>query len=72
MYLFTLEKVWKSLDGALTTRSDGREGIDMAAMIGGPMAFAMESEDLILTIIYDNNLYAEGLETRWGFSCKEL
>ena len=47
-------------------------GIDMVAMIGGAMAFAMESEELILTIVYDNNPYAEGLETRWGFSCKDL
>ncbi|MCK5030524.1 MAG: MBL fold metallo-hydrolase [Thermoplasmatales archaeon] len=27
------------------------------------------AEDLDLTIIYDNNLYNEKLETRWGFSC---
>ena len=27
------------------------------------------AEDLDLTIVYDNNLYNEKLETRWGFSC---
>lgn len=27
------------------------------------------AEDLVLTIIYDNNPYNEELETRWGFSC---
>jgi len=25
--------------------------------------------DLKLTILYDNNAYAKGLQTRWGFSC---
>ncbi len=28
-----------------------------------------ESKDLSLTIVYDNNPFREGLETRWGFSC---
>ncbi len=27
------------------------------------------SRDLSLTVVYDNNTYKEGLETRWGFSC---
>ena len=27
------------------------------------------AEDLVLTVIYDNNPYNEELETRWGFSC---
>ena len=27
------------------------------------------AKDLNLTILYDNNPYNEGLETRWGFSC---
>ncbi|MEA1912705.1 MAG: MBL fold metallo-hydrolase [candidate division WOR-3 bacterium] len=27
------------------------------------------TKDLDLTIVYDNNTYKEGLETRWGFSC---
>ncbi len=31
-----------------------------------PLAAA---KDLSLTIVYDNNPYKEGLETRWGFSC---
>ena len=31
-----------------------------------PLAAA---KDLNLTIVYDNNSYKEGLETRWGFSC---
>ena len=25
--------------------------------------------DPIITVIYDNNPYKEGLETGWGFSC---
>ena len=33
------------------------------------MAFVVGGGDLILTVVYDNNPYAEGLETRWGFSC---
>ncbi len=28
-----------------------------------------ESKDLSLTVVYDNNPYRKGLETRWGFSC---
>ena len=28
-----------------------------------------ESKDLSLTIVYDNNPFRRGLETRWGFSC---
>ena len=28
-----------------------------------------DSNDLSLTIIYDNNPFKKGLETRWGFSC---
>jgi 7,8-dihydropterin-6-yl-methyl-4-(beta-D-ribofuranosyl)aminobenzene 5'-phosphate synthase len=28
-----------------------------------------DSNDLTLTIIYDNNPYEKNLETRWGFSC---
>ncbi len=28
-----------------------------------------DSNDLSLTIVYDNNLFKKGLETRWGFSC---
>jgi 7,8-dihydropterin-6-yl-methyl-4-(beta-D-ribofuranosyl)aminobenzene 5'-phosphate synthase len=28
-----------------------------------------DSNDLILTIVYDNNPYEKGLETKWGFSC---
>jgi 7,8-dihydropterin-6-yl-methyl-4-(beta-D-ribofuranosyl)aminobenzene 5'-phosphate synthase len=28
-----------------------------------------DSEDLVLTIVYDNNAYDRRLETRWGFSC---
>ena len=32
------------------------------------MSFAV-SNDLTLTIVYDNNHYNEELETRWGFSC---
>ena len=28
-----------------------------------------DSNDLVLTIVYDNNPYDEKLETRWGFSC---
>jgi 7,8-dihydropterin-6-yl-methyl-4-(beta-D-ribofuranosyl)aminobenzene 5'-phosphate synthase len=28
-----------------------------------------DSNDLILTIVYDNNPFKKGLETRWGFSC---
>lgn len=28
-----------------------------------------DSNDLSLTIVYDNNPYKEELETRWGFSC---
>ena len=31
-----------------------------------PLAVA---EDLVLTVVYDNNSYNEELETRWGFSC---
>ena len=31
--------------------------------------FPTSSADLKLTIVYDNNPYREGLETRWGFSC---
>lgn len=27
------------------------------------------AKDLTLTVLYDNNAYKEGLETRWGFSC---
>lgn len=27
------------------------------------------SADLILTVLYDNNAYKEGLQTRWGFGC---
>ncbi len=27
------------------------------------------SEDLTITIIYDNYLFNKGLETNWGFSC---
>ena len=27
------------------------------------------ANDLVLTIVYDNNPYRKGLETRWGFSC---
>lgn len=30
---------------------------------------AVAGKDLDLTIVYDNNPYKEGLETRWGFSC---
>jgi len=29
----------------------------------------VKAEDLNLTIVYDNNLYDQNLETRWGFSC---
>jgi len=29
----------------------------------------LDSNDLSLTIVYDNNPFKEGLETRWGFSC---
>ncbi len=29
----------------------------------------VSAKDLDLTIVYDNNLYNEKLETRWGFSC---
>jgi len=28
-----------------------------------------DSNDLTLTIVYDNNPYRKNLETRWGFSC---
>ncbi|KPJ65519.1 MAG: hypothetical protein AMJ43_10570 [Coxiella sp. DG_40] len=28
-----------------------------------------DSNDLSLTIVYDNNPFKKGLETRWGFSC---
>ncbi len=28
-----------------------------------------DSNDLSLTIVYDNNPYGKNLETRWGFSC---
>jgi 7,8-dihydropterin-6-yl-methyl-4-(beta-D-ribofuranosyl)aminobenzene 5'-phosphate synthase len=28
-----------------------------------------DSNDLVLTIVYDNNPYEKGLETKWGFSC---
>ena len=48
MYLFVLRKLWNSLNWALTTRSDGKKGIDMAAMIGGilcSMTFAIETGD---------------------------
>lgn len=31
--------------------------------------FFAESKDLSLTIVYDNNPFTKGLETRWGFSC---
>jgi len=46
----------------------------MAAIITGLftvsfIASAAAAEDLALTIVYDNNSYAEGLETQWGFSC---
>jgi 7,8-dihydropterin-6-yl-methyl-4-(beta-D-ribofuranosyl)aminobenzene 5'-phosphate synthase len=28
-----------------------------------------EGESVVLTVVYDNNPYLEGLETAWGFSC---
>ena len=33
------------------------------------LASLSAAKDLSLTIVYDNNPYKEGLETRWGFSC---
>ncbi|MEA3490265.1 MAG: MBL fold metallo-hydrolase [Candidatus Omnitrophota bacterium] len=36
------------------------------AILSAPAAY---TEDLDITIIYDNNPYDERLETRWGFSC---
>jgi 7,8-dihydropterin-6-yl-methyl-4-(beta-D-ribofuranosyl)aminobenzene 5'-phosphate synthase len=38
-------------------------------LLAGVSAFPVLSGDLELTIVYDNNPYREGLETRWGFSC---
>jgi len=38
-------------------------------LLAGVSAFPVLSGDLELTIVYDNNPYREGLETRGGFSC---
>jgi 7,8-dihydropterin-6-yl-methyl-4-(beta-D-ribofuranosyl)aminobenzene 5'-phosphate synthase len=38
-------------------------------LLAGFTAFPALSGDLKLTVVYDNNPSAEGLETRWGFSC---
>jgi len=53
--------------------------ISIFALLFTPLAIATtqeivaepnsESNDLSLTIVYDNNPYGKKLETRWGFSC---
>jgi len=45
-------------------------GVAVSAATGSAQGQpATEQSDLKLTILYDNNPYTKGLETRWGFSC---
>ena len=34
-----------------------------------PSNKAVDANNVIITVVYDNNPYEEGLETSWGFSC---
>ena len=53
--------------------------ISFCSLLFAPFLFAapqqkvtqqmIQSKDLMLTVVYDNNRYEKRLETRWGFSC---
>jgi hypothetical protein len=53
----------------LAFRSWARRSVPVLVIFTVLFAPLAAAKDLNLTIVYDNNSYKEGLETRCGFSC---
>ncbi len=53
----------------LLARDGPRTATRYAFDVSASAELADAGRDLALTVIYDNNAYTEGLQTRWGFGC---